>query len=752
MHFQGTTILLALIAVLAGCKGADQKSDVRTTSEEEEYSGSGTPEALTGVNLFSICEASKVGDYVMDCALTACRADKTNCKKVASLDEVSSEFKWSWSNGKEAQLLEEGITCQILASGLRYLCTSAAPFSVSLAKRDKSSLPVIEVTHSFAIRSIALQSVNEVTDPIEFDGTSSLNVVVVWQDLPEGVTPTAVTVTIGPTACQPVTIGSAGSSSATCVYPTVASSTVPQLLDLTLCIDSTCTKKVGAFKLTAGISPTPTPTSLPGGPSLRITVSGMPAGQSLVVRDGKGGVPKVLTFSSNTVQAFGTTYANGDSYAITLDKQPAGYQCSTSTPAGTINEATTVSLSCGTLPAGRTWQYGDKINNCLTNAYGPYMPSNVLTDFATFLFDYVPAIEGAFTYRGAGENWATTVKYSDVANNLLAIGTNEHGKGFLLTSPGSDSNYLAAIPISETGMSGSPVRSRVVAEVANTNAENDAVAVNLAGDGIISWGTGSDARVAHFAAATGTFGTASTLGTLGGGVSESKVKIGPNGNGVAIFKGSTPQQIDAYTYSVAGGWSTPATTLATTAGSSTLVMDKQGTATTFWFEVGGLKYRRFKNGLWGATGTVDASGTSSHPAAAAADPDGNILIFYSIGTDFYGMRIPFAGSETPVMPSASLAEDVAGAAAGAPVMTADAWGNAFVLTPFADLTVRISTYTSGSGWQSTTFSPSNASLPSLPSMTKNHSISFDATGNAVAAYVLDNSSFCEVHYSKYELP
>jgi hypothetical protein len=75
-----------------------------------------------------------------------------------------------------------------------------------------------------------------------------------------------------------------------------------------------------------------------------ISVAATGLAGTLKVQDSKG---DMLQFTTNTTQAFASTYASGSSYSVTIQTQPTGQTCTLSSNAsGTISANTTVTATC----------------------------------------------------------------------------------------------------------------------------------------------------------------------------------------------------------------------------------------------------------------------------------------------------------------------------------------------------------------------------------------------------------------------
>jgi len=102
----------------------------------------------------------------------------------------------------------------------------------------------------------------------------------------------------------------------------------------------TCTLSSNANgTITSNITVTATCTS-----NFTISVSATGLVGTLVVHDDKN---ENLTFTTNGTQTFPTTYASGSTYAVTIQTQPTGQNCTLSSNAsGTITANTTVTATC----------------------------------------------------------------------------------------------------------------------------------------------------------------------------------------------------------------------------------------------------------------------------------------------------------------------------------------------------------------------------------------------------------------------
>src|SRR5947209_7665247 len=88
-------------------------------------------------------------------------------------------------------------------------------------------------------------------------------------------------------------------------------------------------------------STTPPPTTY----TISVSGTGL-SGGALVLQDNKS---DQLTFTSDTTQAFSSSYASGSAYSVTVKTQPSGQTCTLSSNAsGTITSNTTVTATCTT--------------------------------------------------------------------------------------------------------------------------------------------------------------------------------------------------------------------------------------------------------------------------------------------------------------------------------------------------------------------------------------------------------------------
>lgn len=78
--------------------------------------------------------------------------------------------------------------------------------------------------------------------------------------------------------------------------------------------------------------------------TISATVTGLASGTTLVLQDDKN---DQLSFTTNNTQQFGSAYASGSTYTVTVATQPAGQTCTLSNNAtGTITSNTTVTATC----------------------------------------------------------------------------------------------------------------------------------------------------------------------------------------------------------------------------------------------------------------------------------------------------------------------------------------------------------------------------------------------------------------------
>src|SRR5947209_1344694 len=138
-------------------------------------------------------------------------------------------------------------------------------------------------------------------------------------------------------------------------------------------------------------STTPPPTTY----TISVSGTGL-SGGALVLQDNKS---DQLTFTSDTTQAFSSSYASGSAYSVAVKTQPSGQTCTLGGNAsGTITSNTTVTATC-------TVNY--TISVAVTGLTGTLVMQDDKSDVLTFTSNNTQPFA---THYASGSTYAVSVK------------------------------------------------------------------------------------------------------------------------------------------------------------------------------------------------------------------------------------------------------------------------------------------------------------------------------------------------------
>jgi hypothetical protein len=204
----------------------------------------------------------------------------------------------------------------------------------------------------------------------------------------------------------------------------------------------TCTLSSNATgTITANTTVTATCTNNVSNFTISVAVTGLTG--TLVVQDNKG---DSLNFTTNSTQAFATSYASGSTYSVTVQTQPAGQTCTLgSNASGTITANTTVSATCVS---------NFTLSVAATGLTGTLVVQDSKSDSLTFTTNNTQTFASTFA---SGSSYSVTVQ-TQPAGQTCTLGANASGTisaNTTVTATCAASGSGLTVSVAVTGLSGS---------------------------------------------------------------------------------------------------------------------------------------------------------------------------------------------------------------------------------------------------------------------------------------------------------
>ncbi len=166
---------------------------------------------------------------------------------------------------------------------------------------------------------------------------------------------------------------------------------------------------------------------------------------TLVVQDDKS---DNLTFTTNTTQAFASTYASGSSYTVSVKTQPAGQTCTLGSNAtGSISANTTVTATCTTTVVN------DTISVTTIGLVGTLVMQDDKADTLTFTTNTTKSFATSYV---SGSTYTVSVK-TQPAGQTCALSSNANGTITADTTVTATCTSNFTLGVATTGLTGTLV-------------------------------------------------------------------------------------------------------------------------------------------------------------------------------------------------------------------------------------------------------------------------------------------------------
>jgi hypothetical protein len=179
---------------------------------------------------------------------------------------------------------------------------------------------------------------------------------------------------------------------------------------------------------------------------ISVAVTGLTG--TLVVKDDKG---DNLTFTTNNTQTFGSSYASGSTYKVTVKTQPTGQTCTLSSNAsGTITSAITVTATCTTNSTNYT------ISVAVTGLTGTLVMQDSKSDLLTFTANTTQTFASSYA---SGSTYTVSVK-TQPSGQTCTLSSNASGtitSNITVTATCTTNVANYSISVAVTGLTGTLV-------------------------------------------------------------------------------------------------------------------------------------------------------------------------------------------------------------------------------------------------------------------------------------------------------
>jgi len=150
-------------------------------------------------------------------------------------------------------------------------------------------------------------------------------------------------------------------------------------------------------------------------PNFTISVNVTGLRGTLVIQDDKA---DTLNFTTNNMQAFGTSYVSGSTYSVSVKTQPAGQNCTLSSNAnGTITSNVTVTATCSNSSSGLT------VSVTVTGLSGTVQMQDDQGDTLTFTNNSTKTFTKSYTSGAKYTVYVTSQPSSQACTPTYATGT-----------------------------------------------------------------------------------------------------------------------------------------------------------------------------------------------------------------------------------------------------------------------------------------------------------------------------------------
>lgn len=286
-----------------------------------------------------------------------------------------------------------------------------------------------------------------------------------------------------------------------------------------------------------------------------------------------------------------------------------------------------------------------------------------------------------------------------------------------------------------------------------TNASAPQIAFGSNGNALAVWsqhgGQYVDGIYANYYTPGIGWGTANLI-TGGNSYTPPQIDIDKNGNAIAVwsqYDGTYPRIFANY-YTAGGGWGTSKiidkNVIYASSSSPKISFDSNGNAIAVWYQWDGFGYNIYANYYtavtgWGTASLIETNTAYAYNPQITMDSNGNAIAvwhtFYDIYTNYYTAGVGWG--------TASLIENSTGDT-GSPQIAFDSNGNAIAVWIQNDGTydsIYANYYTAGAGWGTANL------IETYTGHAKSPQIAFDANGNAIAVWYLQNGPIYANHYT-----